>query len=381
MDETTFLVWRIDGVDVVRVEGVLDFAATIRLRLTLFGRMDAGARHIAVDMSGVRLLDASAVNVLLRVRERLAELDGSLVARGATGIALEVLEIAGVAKRLGAYEPLPQRLADPAADTADPAAESRSKAHGQWGDEINETIGRMHAEPSGSAARLALRERLIRLCLPFADRLARRFSGLGEASADLSQVAAVGLLKAVDRYDPLLGTDFASYATPTIVGELKRHFRDRGWAVRVPRRLQELRLDINRARHDLTHELNRAPTVADLAERLDVDEEQILEAMTAAGGYRAVSLFTPIGGEEDGLTLLDSLGGPDAGIAAVEAHETLQPLLKALPVREREIITMRFFGNLTQAQIAERVGISQMHVSRLLTRTLVRLREGMMAGD
>jgi RNA polymerase sigma-B factor len=239
----------------------------------------------------------------------------------------------------------------------------------------------MHAEALGSTARRVLREHLIRLCLPFAERLARRFNGLGESPADLAQVAAMGLLKAVDRHDPSLGTDFAAYATPTIVGELKRHFRDRGWAVRVPRRLQELRLDINRIRNELTHELNRSPTVADLARRLDVDEEQIIEAMTAAGGYRAVSLFAPVGGEDEGLTLLDSLGAYDDRMASVDALETLKPLLKALPAREREILAMRFFENLTQAQIAERIGISQMHVSRLLTRTLERLRQGMLAVD
>jgi RNA polymerase sigma-B factor len=379
VDETRFDIWRIDGVDVVRVEGVLDLVATVRLRLTLFGRLDAGARHIAVDLSRVRLIDASTVNVLLRVRERLAEEDGSLVARGASGLVLKVLEVAGVAKELGAYDPLPERFADPSADTA-VVAPAGGGSHGQWGDEVNEKIGLMCAEPPDSRARAALRDRVITLCLPYADRLARRFSGLGEASADLSQVAALGLLKAVDRYDPQMGTDFAAYATPTIVGELKRHFRDRGWAVRVPRRLQELRLDINRVRNELTHELNRSPTVADLARRLEVDEEQIIEAMTAAGGYRATSIFTPVGGDE-GSTLLDMLGAEDGSIAAVDAHESLKPLLAALPAREKDILAMRFFGNLTQAQIAERIGISQMHVSRLLTRTLARLRVGLMAED
>ena len=130
-EETTFAVWRIDGVDVVRVEGVLDLVATVRLRLTLFGRLDAGARHIAVDLSRVRLIDASTVNVLLRVRERLAENDGSLVARGASGLVLQVLEIAGVAKQLGAYDPLAERLADPSADTAVTAPAANS-SHGQW---------------------------------------------------------------------------------------------------------------------------------------------------------------------------------------------------------------------------------------------------------
>jgi RNA polymerase sigma-B factor len=378
VDETTFDIWRVDDVDVVRVEGVLDLVATVRLRLTLFGRLDAGARHIAVDLSRVRLIDASTVNVLLRVRERLAEEDGSLMARGASGLVLQVLEIAGVAKQLGAYDPLPERLSDPSADTA--VAAPAGSRHGQWGDQVNEKIGRMCAEPEGSAARASLREQVITLCLPFAERLARRFSGLGEASADLGQVAALGLLKAVDRYDPGMGTDFAAYATPTIVGELKRHFRDRGWAVRVPRRLQELRLDINRVRNDLTQELNRSPTVADLARRLEVDEEQIIEAMTAAGGYRATSLFTPVGGDE-GSTLIDLLGSEDSSIAAVDAHESLKPLLAALPEREKDILAMRFFGNLTQAQIAERIGISQMHVSRLLTRTLARLRVGLTADD
>jgi RNA polymerase sigma-B factor len=267
---------------------------------------------------------------------------------------------------------LPERLADRNADTAVDGTGS----HGHWGDEVNEMIGRMCAKPAGSAGRAALREQVITLCLPFAERLARRFAGLGEASADLGQVAALGLVKAVDRYDPQMGTDFAAYATPTVVGELKRHFRDRGWAVRVPRRLQELRLDIIRARNDLTHELNRSPTVADLARRLDVDEEQVIEALTAAGGYRATSIYAPVGGE-DGSMLVDLLGAEDSSIAAVDAHESLKPLLAELPEREKDILAMRFFGNLTQAQIAERIGISQMHVSRLLARTLARLRRGL----
>lgn len=372
MDETGFQIWRIGDVDVVRVEGVLDFTASVRLRLALFGRLDEGARHVEVDLSRVRLLDASAVNVLIKVGDRLAEEDGTLAARGATGLVLEVLEIAGVAKKLGVYEPLAERLDDPSADSS---AVTIAKS-GRWGDEINETIGRMHREPADSPLRAALRERVITLCLPYVDRLSRRFAGLGEASNDLRQVAALGLVKAVDRYDPDLAVDFAAYATPTVVGELKRHFRDRGWAVRVPRRLQELRLDLNRARNDLTHELNRSPTVADIARRLDIDEDQVIEAMTAAGAYRTTSLFTPIGGDE-GSTLIDLLGDEDASIAAVDAHESLKPLLVALPPREKKILAMRFFGNLTQAQIAEKLGISQMHVSRLLARTLAQLRRGL----
>jgi RNA polymerase sigma-B factor len=192
-------------------------------------------------------------------------------------------------------------------------------------------------------------------------------------------VAAVGLLKAVDRYDPSLGTDFPAYATPTIMGELKRHFRDRGWSVRVPRRLQELRLEINKAQEELSHRLGRAPTTADLAAHLDIDEDDIVEAMVAAGAYRSTSLNAPAGSDEEGPTIADRLGAEDGHYEMVDNCQALRPLLAALPERERRIIAMRFFDSMTQADIAEQTGISQMHVSRLLTRTLSHLREGLLS--
>jgi RNA polymerase sigma-B factor len=381
MDETTFGIWRVDDIDVVQVDGVLDFAATVRLQLTLFGRLDAGARHLVVDLTALRLIDTSAVNVLLAMHQRLDDLGGSLVTPGARGLVLNVLQTAGVAKQLGAYDPLDPRLAARTADMTHRIDTDAAGRHGHWGDEINALMGQLREVAADDVTgRQVLRERVIRLSLPFAQRLARRFHGLGEPIGDLNQVAALGLLKAVDRYDASLATDFATYATPTIVGELKRHFRDRGWSVRVPRRLQELRLEINRVRDELSHQLGGSPTVAGLAALLDVDEEAVIEAMVAAGGYRATSLFAPIGRHEQAQTLADRLGCEDRDYETVETREALRPLLAELPEREQRIIAMRFFGNMTQAQIAERLGISQMQVSRLLTRTLSRLREELLTG-
>jgi RNA polymerase sigma-B factor len=379
MEDMSLAIWRVDDTDVVRIGGVVDFAAAVRLRLTLYGRLDAGASTVVVDLTGLRLIDASAVNVLLTVGQRLGERGGSLSTPGATGLVLEVLEIAGVAKQLRAYDTLAPRLADRSADTSGRIDTATTDTHGGWGDEVNAVIGRLNTLAADDlTGRKILREEAIRLCLPYAERLARRFHGLGEPTADLNQVAALGLLKAVDRYNPRLGTDFPAFATPTILGDLKRHFRDRGWSVRVPRRLQELRLEINRARDQLTHELGRNPTVADLAAHLDVDEDAVIEALVAADAYRATSLFTPVGAENDGPTLADRLGAEDHNYEAVNIHETLQPLLAGLAERERQLIAMRFFGNMSQAHIAQRLGISQMHVSRLLTRTLARLREAML---
>jgi RNA polymerase sigma-B factor len=378
-EQMSLAIWRVGDTHVVRIGGVVDLASAVRLRLALYGRLDAGATTVVVDVTGLRLIDASAVNVLLAVRQRLVERGGGLTTPGAGGLVLQVLEITGVAKQLGAYDTPDPRLTDRGADTVD-RVDTTAGTHGGWGDEVNVVMGRLGALAADDVTgRKFLREEVVRLCLPFAERLARRFQGLGEPTADLNQVAALGLLKAVDRYDPSLGTDFPSFATPTILGDLKRHFRDRGWSVRVPRRLQELRLDINRARDHLAHELGRVPGVADLAAYLDVDEDAVIEALVAADAYRSTSLFTPVGTEDDGPTLADRLGSEDHGFEAVDIHETLQPLLAGLGERERQLITMRFFGNMTQATIAEHLGISQMHVSRLLTRTLARLREDMMS--
>jgi RNA polymerase sigma-B factor len=205
-----------------------------------------------------------------------------------------------------------------------------------------------------------------------AQHLARRYLGRGEPADDLVQVALVGLIKAVDRYDAGHGVDFPAFAVPTILGELKRHFRDRAWAIRVPRRLQELRMSITAANNALSHTLGRAPTVADVAAHLGISEEDVLEGLEGARAYSATSLSTPIG--EDGQELGDALGAEEHGFELAELRIALGPAMASLSEREQKIVSLRFYGNRTQAEIAEQVGISQMHVSRLLTKALEKLR-------
>jgi RNA polymerase sigma-B factor len=232
--------------------------------------------------------------------------------------------------------------------------------------------------PTGHVDRDRIRGRVIEWYLPLARHLAGKFSGRGETHDDLVQVATIGLIKAVDGYDPDRGVEFTSYAVPTISGELKRHFRDKGWTVRVPRRLQELKLSIAKATGPLAQRLGRSPTVTDLAEHLGISEDEVIEGLDSGNAYTAVSLSTPVGtGDAAATEVQDLLGEDDPGLATVEDRAALRPLLAALPERERTIVVLRFFGNLTQSQIADRVGISQMHVSRLLSRSLASLRESM----
>ncbi|MBM2620881.1 RNA polymerase sigma factor SigF [Actinoplanes sp. LDG1-06] len=241
-------------------------------------------------------------------------------------------------------------------------------------DRAGELINALAALPEGHPSRPRLRERTIEAWLPMARHLANRYAGRGEPVDDLFQVATMGLIKAVDRFDAERGIEFAGFAIPTIVGELKRHFRDRTWSIRVPRRLQELRLAITAANNSLTHTLGRAPTVADIAEHLNITEEDVLEGLEGARAYNSTSLSTPASGEGS-LTLGDTLGGVDAEFELAELRVALGPALARLDEREQKIISLRFYGNLTQSEIAERVGISQMHVSRLLTKALAKLRK------
>jgi RNA polymerase sigma-B factor len=235
--------------------------------------------------------------------------------------------------------------------------------------------------PEDDPRRMPLRDALVEGHLPLVEYLARRFAGRGEPLDDLVQVATIGLIKAIDRFDPERGVEFSTYATPTIAGEVKRHFRDKGWAVRVPRRLQELKLALTRASSDLTQKLGRAPTVAELAQYLELSEEDVLEGLESAHAYSTVSLDAPDSDEDDGPAVADSLGMVDDALEGVEYRESLKPLLEALPPREKRILVLRFFGGMTQSQIASELGISQMHVSRLLARTLAQLREGLLAED
>ncbi len=231
------------------------------------------------------------------------------------------------------------------------------------------------ALPPGHPERAALRAKLVTGYLPVVQHIARRFSGRGEPIDDLEQAGTVGLLGAVDRFDPARGVDFLSYAVPTITGEIRRHFRDRTWSMRVPRRLKDLQGSINGAVGPLSQELGRAPRPSEVAARLGVTTEEVVEGLDAQHAYRSSSLDELVAGADTPLT--DTLGDVDAELDNVEYRETLAPLLDELPERERTILLLRFFGNLTQTQIADRVGISQMHVSRLLSQTLVQLRRRM----
>ena len=225
--------------------------------------------------------------------------------------------------------------------------------------------------------RLRLRGELVELHLPLVEYLARRFRNRGEWLDDLTQVATIGLIKSIDRFDLSRGVEFSTYATPTIVGEIKRHFRDKGWAVRVPRRLQELKLALTKAIGDLAQREGRAPTVAELAAHLQMSDEDVLEGLESANAYSTVSLDAPDSGDDDAPAVAESLGMLDDALEGVEYRESLKPLLERLPPREKRILLLRFFGNMTQSQIAAELGISQMHVSRLLARTLAQLRDGL----
>jgi len=222
---------------------------------------------------------------------------------------------------------------------------------------------------------LAARDELIERFLPLARQLASRYKHAGEPYEDLVQVACVGLLKAVDRYEPERGRGFVKYAVPTMLGELKRHFRDKGWSVHVPRATQELVLKVSEAMGALPAKLGRAPRPRDVADAVGVPVEEVLEAMEAATAYEATSLDAPRpgDGDDDAWSWGDSISSDEHGYELVEIGETLRGTLEALPERERVILKLRFEQDMTQAEIAERVGVSQMHVSRLLRRSLDRL--------
>ncbi len=224
---------------------------------------------------------------------------------------------------------------------------------------------------------LEARERLIEQYLPLVRSLARRYSYRGEQHEDLVQVGCIGLIKAIDRFDIDRGVELTTYATPNIIGEIKRHFRDKGWSVRVPRGLQELNVRLSHLLEELTVQLERSPSIAELAKAADVEEEEVLEALESGQAYATLSLSAPPAGGDDSSDLdpLESLGEVEHEYEVSEDRAVLAPGLAALEERERKILHLRFFEGLTQSQIAQQVGISQMHVSRLIRRSLEKLRQ------
>jgi RNA polymerase sigma-B factor len=250
-------------------------------------------------------------------------------------------------------------------------------------DEREELWELLDSLPAQHPARRDVRNQIVAAHLPLVVYLARRYCDRGESLEDLIQVGSVGLIKSVDRFDRSRGAAFSSFATPTILGEIRRHFRDKTWLIRVPRSLQELRMRLTTAREQLSHDLSRSPTVAELAAFMKLSEEEVLEGLDAANAYSATSLDAPIDTDST-RSLEDRLGAPDEALELVEMRHCVAPLLEALSERERQIIVLRFFRDKTQTQIADELGISQMHVSRLLSQTLKRLRDQLaadIAGD
>ncbi|QSB12736.1 SigB/SigF/SigG family RNA polymerase sigma factor [Natronosporangium hydrolyticum] len=359
MDPLNIDTWQTESELRFVLQGEVDLASAPALQEALEAALAGPNLDLVVDVSEVHFLDCTAVGILLQICGKAEPQGRRLRVTGATGMVLQVMETAGVAKRLGVYE---------------------SAGHWQSDDESTSDellaflLDTMSQLPTGVRERDQLRDRVVTAGTPLAHALARRFTHRGEPFDDLYQVAMVGLLKAVDGYNPHRGREFVAYAKPTILGELRRHFRDRTWSMSVPRRHKEMRLALNGARDELAQRLGHSPSVAELAEHLQTSTEEVLGAIEAAQAYQSVPLSTPVG-EDEGVTLADMVGSDDPDLEAVENRAALPVLIGKLPEREQRILTMRFYGNMTQSQIADSTGVSQMHVSRLLRASLDRLRE------
>lgn len=263
-----------------------------------------------------------------------------------------------------------------------PAAADSGRWSSRDRERERELLGILAKVSGDDPRRAAARDELVTIHMPLAAFLARRFRDRGEHLDDLTQVATVGLIKAVDRFEPGRGVEFSTFATPTIIGEIKRHFRDKGWAIRVPRRLQELRLSITRATAELSQKTGSSPTVAELATHLGLSEEEVLEGLESAQAYSTLSLDASAGDSDDaGSSIADTMGTDDPSLVEVDNRETLHPLLARLGEREQRIIYMRFYENRTQSEIAAEIGVSQMHISRLLAKSLAQLRSGLVDPD
>lgn len=270
--------------------------------------------------------------------------------------------------------------------TSTPATRRNRAGHGRGKDSydgIEPILAELADLPSGSPERARLRADILRRCLPLAEHIARRYTGRGENYEDLFQVASLGLVAAVDRYDPARETPFLAFAVPTIMGEVRRHFRDFGWSVRVPRRTKEIQLMLAPAVERLCHRLSRMPTAMEIAVELGVDLLEVTQAMLAANAYTSDPLDTSTHDNENDYapSAADMLGAEDPGYQLTDEALAVAPLLDELPDRERLVLHLRFFRGQTQIQIAERLGVSQMQVSRILTKTLTHLRESALPED
>jgi len=264
---------------------------------------------------------------------------------------------------------------------ADEGTRSRSRPRRRHGkdsyDDIEPLFAKLAAVPDDDPKRELLRREVVDRCLPLAEHIARKFAGRGESFDDLLQVARLGLMHAVDRFDVERGSSFLSFAVPTIMGEVRRHFRDNTWSVRVPRRVKEIQLSLGPTIETLSQRLGRVPKASEIAEELDLDLVEVTQGLIAGNAYQTSSIDSVVADDSENtpLPLMDSLGTDEPSYGWVEDYLAVKPLLSELPERERQVLMMRFFESKTQTQIAERLGVSQMHVSRILSRTLGWLRE------
>ena len=248
-------------------------------------------------------------------------------------------------------------------------------------DDVTDMIQCLKTIDEGSAAFRQQRDAIIERTLPLADHIALRFKNRGEPHEDLVQVARVGLINAIDRFDVTSGADFLAFAVPTIMGQVRRHFRDYGWSIKVPRRLKDLQAHLTRARQELTQRTGRAPTATEIANHLDLDRELVIQAMIAGSNYATTSINNPIGTADGGQTIGETWGDVDPNLDKIIDAESVRPLIAALPERLQHVLVLRFFENMTQTQIAQEIGCSQMQVSRLLTQALATLRKGLNEPD
>jgi RNA polymerase sigma-B factor len=271
----------------------------------------------------------------------------------------------------GTLRPMTDAIAPPR-----PARSARTHSDDSYDDVVDMLLA-LRQMPAESHEYHRQRERIVARCLPLADHVASHFGRRGETLEDLIQVARLGLMNAINRFDPAKGSSFIGFAVPTMMGEVRRYFRDFSWGMRVPRRLRELHVQISRTTAELVQQLGRAPTASELSQVLGVPHEEIVECLVAGDAYQLESLDAPIGPDDDGTSRLvaDAVGGIDPQIDHITDREAVRVLVAALPQREREVLHMRFFESMTQSQIAERIGVSQMQVSRILANTLQCLRD------
>jgi RNA polymerase sigma-B factor len=353
-----------EQVQLAVVRGSLDDSATSDLREALYPLCQQGC-DVLLDLSEATGLCSGAADLLGELAADARDSGAHLQVVGAKGAVLETLQTTGRAESLGVQKP------------GNPYA-SRSRTHPGPDDPLPRALDHLARLPHDSPTYRQLRDRVVTDLLPLANQIARRFHHRGEPGEDLTQVAVVALINVIDRYHPDRG-DFFPFAVTTMTGELKRHLRDRSWAVRPPRRLQQLSLEVRWAETHLGQLLSRSPTAGDIADFLDVSEESVLEAVAAHQARRSTSLHAPVRAAD--VPLVDTLGDNDHRLDDIDSWVSLRDVIANLPERTRKILQMRFGHGMTQSQIAHAVGVSQMHVSRILTATLHRLRQALTGDD